>query len=1383
MEGEAGDPSSVRKNPKIIKAAQDEIATLDVLVCGTCHYVFHFIEAFQEHKNANECGKPKFKANLSESKPQVWAFLLWKSTLKDQLIAEGEKGEKGDKGEKSQKKGNTSWDLYRQWCHMANNIRESWIAAGKSIQSFSTLANAKLAEVHRKNVGEAKPRIVTTKSIPLSDDEEEDLRSEVMGDNDGEIRPRKVIQRIVRIPVKKKETSLIPSNENKEVRTYSTKKDDNAESTPAPPTNSDHNESVTADPSSEGGTEEKDISMETEEKEEAAAEPAKPDKETEDEKNDEKDPPADGEETNAAKEEEKLEEKDPLSEGIVEIKVENMSSEEDQTEVQTEPTENVKPRVVVSTQRPGTVKRKPLPDSKLLGNRVIHRSDVSKDGEDSSEDEYVVEKILAKRFNPKRKYYEYLLKWEGYPQDQNTWEPVENMAACDKLVEQFEKSLAKQKALQQAQQAQQKLNQGFIQKSMIRVVKTSGKSEELSQPGPSGLTFEGRPVRSSKKRALEQVKSWCGSMAKKELEAGKRKPGEESDSDDEMGPEKRIKLEPPDDDWSGGEMGMSMNSGGSSDEDSAEKKQNKQLITLHGNQKVVGIIQKSVNKSPIVQIGDEMVKRGPGRPPKRIQSVDSPNTINGITKTKNTTEKDLAVELGLASDSSPEHKSKSQTTSKQSPASQPPVLVANSKGVIKVDPRQVPNLTSGVYIVSNKSGIVKLNDLPSPVKGKISPPKPSPQGQKVSNAGVVMAGNKAEGIQSGIVRKPLSQTLSRPRSTIGQMSLKQGITPRTPLSVNSGLVRITPPGSLNRPQLGSSAGRPTLGTPRVLGPRPLSSARPSLSMLTQRPGLMQSSLRPGLQPRLPGMHLRPSLGSPGIKKSPVMPGGPSRLASTLRQRTPLQSPVGRGMIRNPSPAAQIKSGMKPIHAMLGRAVQSYGSSPGMTNQQRLILPKKQPTKDSPVLVKQGSGALVLPGSVQPKSGLKLDDLKLKKPLGRGRGRGIINVGDINNVGKLRDSKLVDGDGLHMEFHEVHSSSDSDDGFDSMPELPMGDLPSLEPDSPPRPFTLCPETGKILGRAEGEPSPVPSPEPEPDPDPEPQPQSQPVLEVNNEEEAEEILPDKREGSPIRIVQESSYPNTEETLLKVEMSPGGTTGTVIESNVADPTAYMDTLRTQEGLTVTKISTANTTTNDTQVAVPVSKIGGGISVPARKLFLDSTSNNSDGTSSAETGVEGSEINTELVTITGEDGVVYQIATEEEHEGGEAMLVSADGEQQCVYVTAEQAAGMEDGSVLTLDTAVAEAVAQLMPDQVNVIGGGSGCSQFYVKEGEGDGGQLMITSGVEQAEETTQAQVVAQVVQEGEPMSGSGGMRRVVLLLPDGSFMMTEVDEEQYAALELDK
>ena len=37
-----------------------------------------------------------------------------------------------------------------------------------------------------------------------------------------------------------------------------------------------------------------------------------------------------------------------------------------------------------------------------------------------------------------------------------------------------------------------------------------------------------------------------------------------------------------------------------------------------------------------------------------------------------------------------------------------------------------------------------------------------------------------------------------------------------------------------------------------------------------------------------------------------------------------------------------------------------------------------------------------------------------------------------------------------------------------------DLPPLEPESPPRPLTLCPETGKVLQKAEGEKTPEPTP---------------------------------------------------------------------------------------------------------------------------------------------------------------------------------------------------------------------------------------------------------------------------------------------------------------------
>lgn len=34
----------------MLLAAQEEMGRLDVLVCGQCHSVFHFIEEFQEHR-------------------------------------------------------------------------------------------------------------------------------------------------------------------------------------------------------------------------------------------------------------------------------------------------------------------------------------------------------------------------------------------------------------------------------------------------------------------------------------------------------------------------------------------------------------------------------------------------------------------------------------------------------------------------------------------------------------------------------------------------------------------------------------------------------------------------------------------------------------------------------------------------------------------------------------------------------------------------------------------------------------------------------------------------------------------------------------------------------------------------------------------------------------------------------------------------------------------------------------------------------------------------------------------------------------------------------------------------------------------------------------
>lgn len=517
----SGNPDDLAKNPNALKEAHEQMATLDVLVCGQCHSAFHFIDELKEHKDANNCTGKSPVRDSTESKAQVWAFLLWKcSSVRDGSTVNTD----------------NSWKLYQQWCRMAEAQRTAWITAGSNVQALSKFAHAKVMELKTED-----------QLVPVQTPQTEVRKRG---------RPKKL--------AKQEDSETQPSGEE--------------------------------------------------------------------------------------------------SDGI------GKASPGQKAVVNKTPISQANKPVKETSESVRTAQERVPPEERIA--RRTERSGVgSGAGADAEVGEYVVEKILAKRFNPRRKQYEYLLKWEGYPHEQNTWEPVENMETCKHLLEAFEKQLARQKELK-ALRAQQQQQQHPVQVKQIstplpQVVK------QVVKKDTTAVTPSGRLPRTSKVRALDQVKAWCG-------------------VDDGEPVSKKFKKEPSseDDDYS------------DHDSTKAEKK-----------------------------------------------------VMNGQSSPKSTLDPELVKSLGLGGKGMP-----------------------NIKGVIKVDPKHMPNLTTGVYIMSKSSGIMKID---SP--GKLGPGLNIDQ--DVIRKQILAAKQKKleETKKSSPVRTPVASQVRQIKKTYGsggqQVTEKTIITP------------------------------------------------------------------------------------------------------------------------------------------------------------------------------------------------------------------------------------------------------------------------------------------------------------------------------------------------------------------------------------------------------------------------------------------------------------------------------------------------------------------------------------------------------------------------------------------------------------------------------
>ncbi|CAG9834140.1 unnamed protein product [Diabrotica balteata] len=236
--------------------------------------------------------------------------------------------------------------------------------------------------------------------------------------------------------------------------------------------------------------------------------------------------------------------------------------------------------------------------------------------------EYAVEKIAAKRFNPKKKTWEYQIKWEHFTSEHNTWEPLSNLNHCRQMVDEFEEQLKKLKA----EKAKQQQIAAAASKNTPKLKPTA--SSTSSAAASSATTgSKNRPQRTSKQKALDQVKAWCGNISDEEGISLKR--SRSPDSDESF--EKRMKYEE-----------MSEDSDG----------------------------EVSKPKTPLRKIA-------PKPPASPLQVIK-----NGVGK--------------------------------NTPLPQN-ILIPDANGVVRINQKQLPSLSTGVYIMSKTAGIIKLDSSTSKV--------------------------------------------------------------------------------------------------------------------------------------------------------------------------------------------------------------------------------------------------------------------------------------------------------------------------------------------------------------------------------------------------------------------------------------------------------------------------------------------------------------------------------------------------------------------------------------------------------------------------------------------------------------------------------------------